>query len=193
MQPPKMPPKMLQHEQEFAEFLTVIRDLGVTSYLEIGAKFGGSLYRVGQVLPKGSFMMAVDLPAGTQHWSESEISLRAVAAELNKQGRQCSLIFGDSTDPKIINQVNSLGGKFDFVLIDANHTLTYVRRDFFNYGPLAKKAIAFHDISWRRPPEWKGTPIHVPQFWDETKDQYRYQEIRHDPTGRDNGFGILFV
>lgn len=187
------PPKMLQYPQEFTEFLGIICELGVRSYLEIGAKFGGSLYRVGMVMPAGSECVAVDLPVGTQHWSESEISLRKVSEELNTAGRKCTIILGDSTDPNVVQQVVASRATYDMVLIDANHTEPYVRKDWANYGKLAEKAVVFHDIAWSRPADWRGTPIHVPGVWREIREGRHFSELKYDPTRRDNGIGIIYV
>jgi hypothetical protein len=86
----------------------------------------------------------------------------------------------------VIEQVRALG-PFDAIFIDANHTLPFVEKDF---GQLTAdgRIIAFHDIAWRRAPEWVGTRIDVPEFWDRVKDHYRHagtealpdrQEQRH--------------
>jgi hypothetical protein len=44
---------------------------GVRSYLEIGSKFGGSLWRVANSLPPGSRIVSVDLPNGTKAWGKA--------------------------------------------------------------------------------------------------------------------------
>ena len=186
------PPEMLQDPQEFEAFLEIVRELDVRSYLEVGAKYGGTFYRVGMALPEGSKCVAVDLPRGTRAWTASEKSLCAVAMELSTANRPTTLLWGDSTDPKIIRQVRELG-PFDLILIDANHTMPFVRRDFANYGPMATKAVAFHDISWKRAPAWVGVRIDVPQFWDEIKSSYHHRELRYDTSGKNNGIGVIFT
>src|SRR3954451_5544763 len=118
-------PYALQHDRELVAFINIIRDLGATSYLEVGAKFGGSFYRIANMLPKGSRVVAVDLPSGTKAWTASEKSLREVQTDLIQEGYRCDVIWGDSTDPAVIDQVKALG-PFDVCLIDANHTLPYV-------------------------------------------------------------------
>src|ERR1044072_5899365 len=140
------PPQMLQNEQEFDAFLDLVKELGAASYLEVGAKFGGTFYRVAKALPRGSRVVAVDLPAGTKAWTESEKSLCAVRDALIEDGYECHVIWGDSTNPAIVDQVKAFG-KFDVCFVDANHTLSYVMKDWDNYKPLARKAVAFHDIS----------------------------------------------
>lgn len=181
-----MPPKMLQHEPEMAAFLALVKREKVISYLEIGSKFGGSLWQVANVLPEGSRVVSVDLEN-----TKTIASLRETIRELHSLGFKTSLRLGDSTSPKVVAEVKALG-PFDLVLIDANHTLPYATKDWTNYGPMGR-IVAFHDIAWKRPVGWNGgLRIDVPQLWDEIKTNYRYEEIKLDPTGQDNGFGILW-
>lgn len=181
----------LQNPREIAEFAMLLMDEGIRSYLEIGSKYGGSLRRVAELMPPGSRVVAVDMPHGTGSWEQSNISLRKCIAELNGRGLDARVIWGDSTDPAVVEKVRARG-PFDCVLIDANHTLPYVSKDFMNYGPMAR-IIAFHDISFHRdiPPV---TPIDVPEFWKELKsryqDKYRFKELKYEPDN--NGLGILW-
>lgn len=181
-------PTALQDESELNAFLDIVGAENVKSYLEIGAKFGGTFRRVASAM-RGR-MIAVDLPGGTRAWNESRPALTKHVDELRAEGYDARVIWGDSTDPKVIKQVSALG-PFDLVLIDANHTLPYVTKDWQTYGPMAR-IVAFHDISWRRAPEWKGIRIDVPQFWDSIKEPYRHEEIRLCPTGKNNGIGVLW-
>lgn len=181
---------VLQNVSELKAFTALLQKEKVRSYLEIGSKFGGSLWAVGNALPKGSRLVAVDLPHGDTSFKESEPHLRHCIAGLQARGYDATLILGDSTDPKVVEKVYALG-PFDAVLIDANHTLPYVRQDWANYGKIAK-LVAFHDIGFSRPngmPPHKK-PIEVPQFWHGIKGGYRHLEIRHDI--RDNGIGVLW-
>lgn len=180
----------LQHGDELARLIEIVKSEGVRSYLEIGANFGGSLWRVGSVMPAGSRIVAVDLPDGTRDWNESSVSLSGCCDKLSALGHSVVLTFGDSTWPSTIESVKKFG-LFDLVLIDANHTLPFVTKDWENYGPLGK-IIAFHDIAWKREPEWSGVRIDVPQFWDMIKSGYRHEEIKLDPKGKDNGIGVLW-
>lgn len=182
---------MAQDETEIAEFSALLAAEGVTSYLEIGSKFGGSLWRVAKALPVGSRIVAVDMPGGTKAWNDSRRSLKACIHRLIAEGYDARIIWGDSTDPKIIEQVQA-HAPFDACLIDANHTLPYVTKDFANYGPMAK-IVAFHDLAWHREPGWQGCRIDVPEFWASIKDDYaRTEEIIRCPTGKNNGIGVLW-
>jgi hypothetical protein len=180
-----------QDEQEITAFCALLAAEGVQSYLEVGSKYGGSLWRVANALAPGSRIVAVDLPAGTKAWTESRKSLTECVAELNRRGYDARVIWGSSFDPDIIEQVRALG-PYDAALIDADHRLPGVTQDWNNYGPMAR-IVAFHDLSWKRAPDWVGTRIDVPEFWASIKGGFeRTQEIILCPTGKNNGIGVLW-
>ena len=182
---------MAQDEAEIAAFATLLTREGVTSYLEIGSKFGGSLWRAANALPKGSRIVSVDMPGGTKAWLDSQASLKECHAALRARGYETHAIWGNSMDPAVIEQVRALG-PFDAALIDADHRLPGVTADFANYGPMAS-IVAFHDLAWKRAPEWVGTRIDVPEFWASIKGDYqRTEEIILCPTGKNNGIGVLW-
>ena len=185
--------RALQDPAELAQFLKLLRGENIRSYLEIGSKFGGSLWQVATVMPKGSRIVSVDLPHGDLSFKESQPHLEACVKRLRKEmGFDAYLFLGDSTDPEIIRKVTELG-PYDACLIDANHTAPYVRADWKNYGPLAR-IVAFHDIGWVAEGRvTKKYPIDVPQLWSELKPQFsKHCEIKLCETKRDNGFGVLW-
>ena len=154
---------MLQVDAEIDGLADIFRKEDVRSFLEIGSKFGGSLERLASALPIGSRIVSVDMPRGTKAWRESEPALKGVIDGLKARGYDAHLIWGDSTAEDVIEQVRALG-PFDAIFIDANHTLPFVQKDFANYSPMTR-IMAFHDIGWRRAPEWEGVRIDVPEFW----------------------------
>jgi len=184
--------KHQQHVAELAKFVDFVRNSKIESYLEIGSKFGGALWAVSNVLPKGARIVSVDLPNG--HWgrSDSELSLRNCIDQLKRRGFDAHLFLGDSTAQPIIEAVQKLA-PFDCVFIDANHTELYVRKDFAHYGKLGKYC-CFHDIAWNNPTPPKRIPIEVPKVWKEFKELYRneaeIQEIKCDVNH--NGIGIIY-
>lgn len=184
------PDQMLQVPEEIEALGRLLQAEGVRSLLEIGSKFGGSLHILAGAMPVGSRVVAVDMPGGTKAWKDSKPSLERTMAGLKTRGYDGHLIWGDSTSTDVIEQVRALG-PFDAVFIDANHTLPFVIKDWENYGPMAR-LVAFHDIAWHRAPEWIGTRIDVPQFWNEIKQQYRHEEFKFCPTGKNNGIGVLW-
>lgn len=183
--------EIAQNAEELEAFIDILVREGVRSYLEVGSKYGGSLWAIGSRLPVGSRIVSVDMPGGTKAWQKSRLSLIDCVARLNLRGQKASIIWGDSTDPETIAQVRKLG-PFDAIFVDANHTLSYLQRDWDNYSTLGR-IVAFHDISWRRAPTWVGTRIDAMEFWQYLKDQgYEHQEVRLCPTGKNNGIGIVF-
>ena len=179
--------KILQVEGEMAWLEDIFRREQVHSYLEIGCKYGGSLWRLVRSLPKGSRVVAVDMPFGDQ---SNLPHLKQCLSDLCVIGYDCHLILGDSTDRKVVEQVRDFG-PYDAVLIDANHLLPYVTKDWQNYGPMSR-IVAFHDISWKMHPARRSkTPIEVPQFWASIKDKYRHDQIQLEPN--DNGLGVLWT
>ena len=185
----------LQFPQEITEFVRLMKENQIRSYLEIGSMYGGSLWMVSRIMPKGSRIVSVDLPTpGKPHAAQS---LQECMQHLLREGFDAHLFVGDSTNADIVKKVKALS-PFDAGLIDGNHTLSYVSRDWENYGPLCK-IVAFHDINYHRPQEeitarmkqFQGFyAIDVPPFWDKLKNGYRHVEIKYDK--RDNGFGVLW-
>lgn len=183
--------KPQQHLAEIHEFVAFLKGKQIKSFLEVGSKFGGALWLVTRIMPKGSRVVSVDLP--NSHWgrSESQTSLEECIKHLNREGFDAHLFLGDSTAPDIVQKVSGLG-PFDAIFIDANHTEPFVRKDFANYGKLAP-IICFHDIGWDNPTPPGRLPIEVPKVWNELKMTQSkdavFSEIRHD--NRHNGIGIL--
>jgi len=183
--------KAQQNLQELAEFIAFAREAKIGSFLEIGSKFGGVIWAISSVLPKGARIVSVDMPNGQWGRSDSEESLRCCFDQLKERGFDAHLFLGDSTNPNIVSAVEALS-PFDCLFIDANHTEPYVRKDFASYGMLAKHC-CFHDIGWNKPTPPKRMPIEVPKVWKELKDKLRdkadFREIRCEQ--RHNGIGII--
>src|SRR5262245_30508994 len=176
--------KLLQFPGELEDLITIFTNEGVKSYLEIGCKYGGSLWKVGRSLPRGSLIVGVDL----MQYPDIYMKLRESAAALT--GQKVHLIKGDSTNQNLVRDVAKFG-PFDACLIDGNHTLPYVKQDWENYGPLCR-LVAFHDINWSRPPDHPDLKygIEVPEFWNSIKNGYRHVEIKRDK--QDNGIGVIW-
>lgn len=173
----------MQHPAELHEFCEFVTAKGVKSYLEIGAKFGGSLWPVVTSMPSGARVVVVEL--------EKYPSLTRCTHDLRSAGYLVDHITGNSTDPNVLAKVSRYA-PFDLILIDANHTEAYVRKDFANYGKLAKYC-CFHDIGWTGPDLPGRLPIEVPKVWREIRETFKLQasftEIKHD-RGH-NGIGIM--
>ena len=136
----------LQNVAEMEQFISLLQREGVRSFLEIGSKFGGNLWRVAKSMPKGSRIVSIDLPWGDTSFKESQPHLEECIRDLRALGYDSHLHLGDSTAPEAVAFAYGLA-PFDCVFIDANHTEPYVRQDWLNYGPMARM-VAFHDIAY---------------------------------------------
>lgn len=180
----------LQDELEISSYCALLEREGVAAYLEVGSKFGGSLWRAAMAMKPGARIVAVDLPGGTRLWKESEAALTACIAELQRRGYDAHLIWGNSQDQAVIEQVRALG-PYDAMLLDADHRLAGVTHDWEVYGPMGR-IVAFHDIAWHRSADWVGTRIDVPQLWNNVRRGRRFEEFCFDPTKKNNGIGVLW-
>jgi len=156
--------------QERTELMTaygLMQTLQARSYLEIGASMGGSMVVLGANCTK---VVAVDLfeqhSAPTLHLAMKMISAPHVVG-----------VAGDSRDPKTIAKVVA-HGPYDVVLIDGGHDYRTVQSDWKTYGPLATKAVFFHDIA----------QPYVKILWNEIGGGL---EIKSPRTTM--GFGVRFV
>ena len=177
-----------QNLKELNWLVEILKQENIKSFLEIGARYGGSFWKIASVMPVGSKAVCVDLPFGYGGREDGQVNLEACISKLIELGYDAHLFLGDSTSPEIIQKVSALA-PFDACFIDANHVETFVRQDWKNYGSMAR-IIAFHDIGWKRNSGYKGSTIDVPKVWGELKQQYRHQEIILD--GKDNGIGVLW-
>lgn len=182
------PRKVLQHQSEIEQFVELAKREGVSSYLEIGSRWGGSLWYVANALPQGTRIVAVDLPA--DDGKKSHKGLRVCVESLKERGYDAHMFLGDSTDDAIVNQVRKLG-PFDLCFIDGNHGEPYIWKDWYNYGAISR-IVAFHDIAWGHGRLPGRLPVDVPEVWNKIKQHYRWEEIKLDPSRKDHGIGILW-
>ena len=173
----------LQDQREMAEFVSLLVANGVRSYLEVGAKFGGLVWRVANALPPGARIAVIDLPGRT----ESKESLHECMTELSARGYDTHLHLGNSHNGAALTFARALG-PFDAIMIDGDHSAMGVREDWANYGPLGR-LVAFHDISWVHRPD-KKTLIEVPAVWNQIKRGRRFVEIRQHASHC--GIGVLW-
>lgn len=181
-----------QHEFELRSFIGTLRDEGVRTYLEIGARHGDTFHEVMCSLPRGALGVAVDLPGGEWGKAGTEKQLGKAVRDLRTRGYRVHSILGDSTTIDIIARVKALG-PFDAALIDGDHRYAGVLADWQNYGPLAPR-VAFHDI-WGVGVRQRnsGALVEVPRLWAELREQYRHREwIERDPA-RPMGIGLLWT
>lgn len=165
-----------QNEFELRGFIDLLRERGVTSYLEIGSREGDTFYDVVSSLPKGSRAVAVDLPGGMWGKSTTGKQLMKAIAELARRGYKVAYMLGDSTSARMVASVRAMQ-PFDAVLIDGDHRYEGAKTDWLNYGPMAD-IVAFHDIVGHGQAEKvHGNVVEVPRLWAEIKEQERTVEF----------------
>jgi len=183
--------KLAQAPKELAGLATLLRDLGATSFLEIGSRHGDTLFELAMLVPSLTRFMAVDLPGGRWGRRGSEKNLDRAAWILERMGKQAEVLYGRSLDEAIVARAKA-AAPWDFVLIDADHTYQGVKSDWQVYGPLAGKAVAFHDIVGEGKRNITGLKIEVPRLWRELKAEGRPVREFIDPPAR-MGIGVVLV
>lgn len=157
-----------QDESELRSLIALMRQRGVRSYLEVGARHGDTFFEVMTSLPKGSFGLAMDLPGGLWGTSKSVASLKEAKRELEVMGYQIVLSLGDSKLEASVDTAMAFG-RYDAILIDGDHLYDGAKAEWLNYGPLGKM-VAFHDIVGDGQAEKvHGNPVEVPRLWAEIK------------------------
>jgi len=170
-----------QYQEEIQPFIGLLKGHNVKSYLEIGCRHGDTFHAVGLALPKGSLLVAVDLPGARsgKHTSgnrRSERALHRAASDLKRRGQRVMVVIGDSHSAEVIKKVNKYA-PFDAVFIDGDHSPDGVRADWRNYGPMTG-LVAFHDIQTK-----------VSSLYNELKAQYKHMEFAFYDKG---GIGIIW-
>ena len=177
-----------QDEKEFVEFIDFAKESGVKSYLEIGARHGGSFLRMVENLQKDGRYIAIDYPGGPWGKKKSRETLSLIVTALNKRGYKNTMaFFGNSHDKETINFVSEYA-PFDLIFIDADHSYEAVKKDFYNYSKMAP-IVALHDINGKDQSNANSGPVEVWKFWDELKAEYRHFEI----INKESVFGIGII
>src|SRR5688572_2785031 len=110
-----------QYQEEIDAFIALLQGEGVRSYLEIGCRYGDTFHAVGKALPKGSRLVAVDLPDTNRgkpigKYGDSESYLRRAGKDLNSD-HDVHVFIGNSQAPEVVAAVAALG-PYDAVMID---------------------------------------------------------------------------
>jgi hypothetical protein len=180
--------KFSQRQDEFKQFLRILLLEKARSYLEIGARDGDSFHAVMSALPKGSRGVAIDLPEARWGRRDSRHWLERAIADLNRRDYHCCVHFGDSAAAAAIAFAKERA-PFDALLIDGDHTLDAVTKDWQNYGPMAR-LVAFHDIDGHDHWAEAGERLDVPELWTSLRPNYRTTEIIGSKRGM--GIGVLW-
>lgn len=185
--------KPLQIDEELSRLIDVMRGIGAMSYLEVGARYGGSFEAILSSLPEGARGVALDFPGGHFGDAESPPILLAAINRLRAAGRYASTVFGPSGSEEV-RRLAERRGPYDVVLIDADHAYEAVKRDFECYEAIAMKLVVLHDIVANEScTSHDGQPVEVPRFWNELKAEGRYRLTEIVTPGSNMGFGLVFT
>jgi cephalosporin hydroxylase len=155
------------------KFLDENLDSKESGFIEVGSAMGGSFHCWASIIQNGP-KISVDLP----FYSSGDYAPYMVEATVhsNTSGyvdkrnalwserfSNVSSVVGSSVDEENIKKVDDIlgGHKCDFLFIDGNHSLEYIKSDFENYSKHVRSGgfVGFHDISF------PGHDVGV--FWDD--------------------------
>jgi hypothetical protein len=176
-----------QRADELLPFIALLKERGVTSYLEIGARHGDTFYHVMRSLPRGSRGLAIDMPGGAWGTIKSVQSLMAAVNDLDACGYEVSTVMASSQLGCTVTQARKLA-PFGAILIDGDHRYAGVKSDWELYGQMAP-IVAFHDIVGDGQADAAGNKVEVPRLWSELKAGHKTIEF----VGPDSLMGIGVV
>lgn len=183
-------PAALQDPAELDQFIKYLVSKEVRSYLEIGARYGGTFERVMMALPIGSVGVAIDFPGGDFGDERSAEDLVATCRRLRQRGYDARCIFGPSNSHLVFQRaLQPTGARYDAILIDGDHSYHGVNSDWLLYGKIAR-LVAFHDIA--APVGYTnrlGCKVEVARLWNKLKPDYRHVEFI--TPGSNMGIGVI--
>jgi hypothetical protein len=145
--------KIWQYPNQFSKYLKFLSDKNITSYLEIGCRWGGTFVLTTEYLKKFNNLtesVAVDLIDSpvAEYTGGTFIKMNSMSQE-----------FSEYIASK----------QFDLVLIDGDHTYEGAKSDYLLVKDHAK-IIVFHDITSVACPG-------VMKIWNEIKHEYDFHEF----------------
>lgn len=162
-------------------------------FVEIGTRYGGSLYMLSHFCKPGSTIISIDMEGAEWGRENSNANRKIIANKISSLGHNVILIDGDShsaeTKEKLVGHLQ--GNPIDFLFIDGDHRFGGVLKDWEMYGPLVRDgggAVAFHDIVENKK---KAPRILVHFLWRSLKTVFKHKEYVYDPGGV-FGIGVLF-
>ncbi|MBN37170.1 MAG: hypothetical protein CMI29_01770 [Opitutae bacterium] len=118
----------------------------VVSFLEIGAFKGLWAIALGILCRKHGKTPLYVTATWMKHNPENEDLIRVCQRMKSDGFLSAKIIDGDSANPAIVEAVHKARNSYDFVLIDADHSLDAVKKDISNYAHLAAEVLLFHDV-----------------------------------------------
>jgi len=183
--------RLAQVKSEFLNLLNIFKQKAPKVVMEIGTARGGTLFCFSKLAPEDATIISVDLPGGNfgGGYPKSKVPFYN---SFKKNGQKMFLLRENSHAEETVTKVKDIlnGKKIDFLFIDADHTYEGVKRDFELYSPLLAKngIVAFHDVALI-----PGAPRnYVSVFWNEIKNNYKYEELIENKEQGWAGIGVLF-
>ena len=121
-----------QRADELFPFIVLLKREHINRYLEVGARHGDTFHEVMKSLAPGSLGVAIDLPGGRWGTSPSAAAPSRPADDLRRRGYKIHVILGDSTSDAVLGSVKALAPRYDACLIDGDHLVEGVTRDWQN-------------------------------------------------------------
>lgn len=182
----------MQVPSELIAFGKILAERRPERALEIGTAHGGTLLFLTRLASPRATIVSVDLPDGKFGGGYSR-ERQKFYQRFARRNQHLHLLRGDSHSAEMLSRVKTVfrDHPLDYLFIDGDHRYEGVKSDFEMYGPMVRRGgvVVFHDIVEGSSDAVGG----VPQFWRETKSQYRHREIIKDLSQGGYGIGILYV
>ena len=183
----------IQIKSEIQNLVEILSKIKPKNVLEIGTANGGTLFLLCEISDPKGVICSIDLPDGSFGGELYPMWKAPIYQTFKKKYQKLFLLREDSHKNSTKNKVKELmeNDKFDFILIDGDHTYEGVKQDFDMYSTLLKTngIIAFHDIN-PGPSEYVGG---VPKFWNEIRMKYKSIEIKEKKSFGGYGIGLVFL
>lgn len=179
----------IQKRAEICGLLKLLALRAPQRILEIGTANGGTLFLLCRALAPSGRALSVDLPGG---WFGGGYPAwrKPVYRQFAAGGQQVTLLRANSHSEHTVERVREwLGGaKFDFILIDGDHTYDGAKLDLQLYSPFLSTdgLVAFHDIVPQT-----DADCGVSRLWPELRDRYETVEFVEDWEQDGAGIGVL--
>jgi cephalosporin hydroxylase len=170
--------------------LKATRSLEAGVVMEIGSRYGGTLFAWSRIARKDAFLLSLDW-----HRQDDERQMQAILSSRVLPTQNFHCVWGNSHSVEIKNAVRETleGRMLDLLFIDGDHSYEGVKEDFETYSAFVRPggAILFHDIV----PNSHFKDYGVDQLWREISPRFekRFEFIDRIHPGRGAGVGLLFI